>query len=740
MMNPRTCSTRAAIGVLVLLAGLTIAPVPCLAGGGPENVVVVVNPDSWASLTVANEFIRQRGIHPSHVIALDLTLARRDDTTDIDAFREKILQPILAALKARGLEACVDTIAYSADIPTAIDFSKDAGGRGGGAIGSINGLTFLQETALAKGQYWSLNANTYFRQYKPLPGEDPKNPMFDTQPSQALSVFAATDKPPKYLLSTVLGVTSNRGNSVMEAVACLKRAAAADGTNPKGAFYFMSDGSIRTETRKMWFKSAIAKLEAMGRRATLGTDRTPKDKDHGIAMPVNKDDILGAMLGQQFPSPARSGSKTLPGAIVENLTSEGGIMSWSGGQAPISTFIQFGAAGSSGTVTEPSAIWQKFPSPFLFVHYAAGCSLAEAFYQSVNGPFQLLIIGEPLCRPFAKIPAVTVEGLKPGEIVPLPWPKDKEVKIAVKGDKAETEFFLDGQPRKDMDNLAPGYHELLAVATAEDAIATQGWQLVPFIVKGAGQFTLAGGKAVTFGQPVKGQLSIPGSKFIEIWHCGRIVKTVVSDKGEFQIDSTLLGMGPVRLDAVGEIAGQKVVAEPLRFEIVAPKPLPAINVSVPDGEEFLDGPVLTAEGIEPLIVNDMRRRAALQEGHVQAGKAYKIEAYFDVAADEVCQFQVWTDGQVTLQIDGQALRTAKASADSKAAWTFLPVALAKGKHKMLAEGKAGAARELVIRYGPPGTRDIGKRCHTYDAEHVSLHFSHVGKPPTTEPATTQAAK
>ena len=38
------------------------------------------------------------------------------------------------------------------------------------------------------------------------------------------------------------------------------------------------------------------------------------------------------------------------------------------------------------------------------VHYARGCSLAEAFYQSVYAPYQLMIVGDPLCRPWANIP------------------------------------------------------------------------------------------------------------------------------------------------------------------------------------------------------------------------------------------------------------------------------------------------------------------------------------------------
>ena len=53
----------------------------------------------------------------------------------------------------------------------------------------------------------------------------------------------------------------------------------------------------------------------------------------------------------------------------------------------------------------------------IHVHYARGCSLAEAFYQSVCGPYQLLIVGDPLCRPWANIPQVSVAAVAPGAIL-----------------------------------------------------------------------------------------------------------------------------------------------------------------------------------------------------------------------------------------------------------------------------------------------------------------------------------
>ncbi|MFB3890621.1 MAG: hypothetical protein ACE15C_01215 [Phycisphaerae bacterium] len=759
---------RLLVPSLVGLAAFLAESSPAMAGGGPENVLVVVNPESWASLTVANHFIRARHIPDCDVVFLPFKLDRRDDATDVEAFRERLLKPVLAAVKDRGLEKQIDCIAWSSDFPTAIDFSADMGGSRGGAIASINGLTFLYEQVLAKEgrAYSALNANHYYRLQRTAGTDEAGKPRFDVQPPVAFSsqiAWGADGKPVaapadaatrpadsgrKYMLSIVLGVTSGRGNSVMEVADCLKRAAAADGTCPKGTFYYMADGAIRTQTREAWFKPAVAALEKLGMAAAIIRDYgTPKDKDHCVAMPKGKDDIIGAMLGQQYPCPPRSGSKTLPGAIVENLTSEGGIMSWSGGQVPISDFIRFGAAGSSGTVTEPMAIWQKFPHPFIFYHYAAGCSLAEAFYLSVQGPYQLLIVGDPLCQPFAKPPRIQTVEYDKGTLKPTlagDSPKAKKCWVYVDG---VLEECPGAEPLLPDRTLKGGYHEAVFVATGDDAIRAQGRKPLDWLpqVYQPKPVRITGHKTVVFGKPIMLSVETQKANKFELLHSGRVLATADGAKVKFEIDSRRLGMGTARLQAVADDNGQEIASAPYEVEVVADRPLPAVDVKVPDGQALLDGPTLVykADGKDsaPRIVEDMRRKAALQEAKVPAGAEYRIEAYFDAAADDLYQFQVWTDGKAAVKVDGVEIgATAPPAPPDKAGWTFLPVALAKGKHLMTVTGTAGAARELTIRFGGPGTRDIGKRCNNWEmqTEHPAYHFAHIGpKPPATATAGTK---
>ena len=153
-----------------------------------------------------------------------------------------------------------------------------------------------------------------------------------------------------------------------------------------------------------------------------------------------------------------------------------------------------GAAGSSGTVTEPFLIEAKFPTPNMHVHYARGSSLAEAYYQAVASPYQLLIVGDPLCQPWARRPQIVIAGLSAGETV-----SGKRTMTATVSPASvdRIEWLLDGHRMAittpsdritlDCDTLPDGFHELRAVAVNSGPIETQGRAIVPFTVGAHGR-------------------------------------------------------------------------------------------------------------------------------------------------------------------------------------------------------------------------------------------------------------
>ena len=69
------------------------------AGGGPENLFLVVNSTSSDSLAVANAFVAARGIPPINVFMLPW--AGSKENTTLARFREELLMPILRAIDSR---------------------------------------------------------------------------------------------------------------------------------------------------------------------------------------------------------------------------------------------------------------------------------------------------------------------------------------------------------------------------------------------------------------------------------------------------------------------------------------------------------------------------------------------------------------------------------------------------------------------------------------------------------------
>lgn len=803
----------------LLVAGLLFVPNQSLAGGGPENLVVVVNADSWASLTVANEYVALRRVPACNVI--HLRGIPDFETVTVEQFRQSVLGPVLAAIERRGLGGQIDYVAYSADLPHTINVRGDVGHERLPKVitptASINGLTYLYQYVQAKDTaYLGMDANRYFRRPIPRPGKtkiaeadvkafnkalvlaskekwaesaeilteltrslpessevhyglsralarlgkpdrawaelrravdagfwdarlarnDKALAEFHDQPRfRELLEFAKRNKihvlpavgfqhayawgpagrvvrsgGVRYLLSTALAVTSGRGNSIPEVVTALGRAAGADGTRPKGAIYYMTSGDVRAKTRQWAFGSAVSALNELGVSAYVLKGK----------MPAGRANVQGVMMGTPNFDWGQGRGTILPGAICEHLTSFGGVLTERGGHTPLTDFLRFGAAGSCGSVAEPYAVQAKFPNAFLHVHYARGCTLAEAFYQSVAGPYQLLIVGDPLCRPWAVIPTVRVDAPRAGQTIrgavflrPEAGPPD----VAI----AHFELFVDGrrtascraggEMRWYSAAVGDGHHELRVVAVAADPIATRGRLVLPVTVDNEGRrldLRLVTGGRIAWDKPIVLEASLPGADRIDVYQSQRRLATIEADRGRVEIDALSLGLGPVSLHAVGKMAGESdktVRSAPVAIEVVPPAPLPPV-ADPADGGELSGGLLLTPFGREPVVVSDTRNHGWLSKAGVAPNESFELCGYFRAPSDgELCQFQVRSDGWVTVRVDGRELAAA-----AKDHWCLLPVVPAKGWHEFCVSGQAASRRpRLDIRFGFRGTYSVGEK-------------------------------
>ncbi len=371
-----------------------------------------------------------------------------------------------------------------------------------------------------------------------------------------------------YLLSTMLGVTTGRGNTVDEILSYLRRSVDADGTRPRGTFYYMKNNDVRSQTRHDCYDAAAAQLKKLGVSATV---------QPGV-VPTGAKDVLGIMTGSEYVKFAASGDRFLPGAICDNLTSYGGMLEAKPWQTPISEYLREGASGASGTVFEPLSLQAKFALPSLFIHYASGCSLAESYYQSVAGPYMLLILGDPLCQPFAVAPKVVVDGIKPGKEVKGTITIKATAMPALMMRVGSLELFVDGRlvarfppdraPQLDTSKLPDGYHELRIVAVNADAIETRGRQILPIVVNNHGSKVelAASASSLTATDMVRITARQAGATSIVVRQNRREVAHFRGSRGEAEVLAATLGRGPVILQA--ESSGpEPALSLPLSLEI-----------------------------------------------------------------------------------------------------------------------------------------------------------------------------
>lgn len=670
------------------LAMVAVGTAVSLAGGGPENVVVVVNGQSRSSKVIANHYVALRNIPANRVIYLKDIPDK--EIIQLADFRKKILEPVLQSMVARRISNNVDYIIYSSDFPTRVNITehqerlKKATGKSFQSkiyapIASITSLTYFAAHLLSNDpSYMALNSNYYYRipyrsglvtpfldstqtEYRDAisaynktgapfeaakikllqlsekyPGqsavfyqlarflakdndtvkalqslnhaaamgwqdaallkrekafenlrEEPQFQDLVKRLSQINSPFIATHgfrnayvwapngminrvgQGRRYFLSAMLSVTRDFGISDRDSIDYLSGAVYADDTQPKGTIYYTQTNDVRSKTRLSNFNPAIKVIRELGHQGRIEKSKLPR----------NRDDVLGLTCGTSKFDFEASQSKFVPGAFADNLTSAGGIF-FSKGQTKLTEFLRFGAAGASGTVVEPFALQAKFPHPMVHAHYLSGCSLAEAFYQSVHGPYQIILVADPLCQPFTKRPKIAFTSPQPMAEVSGKF----EIKLSRDQSKvpaAGMEVFLDGVmvhrgPNRtsinlDTKDLQDGYHELRVVSVARDAIEARGSARLRIMVNNKEHFTTCSvdGESFEFPNQIKVTAETNFGDKIVIRHNLKTVGVITSAKGSTNVSTASIGVGDIELQAVayreGEQAG--VGSKPIAIRV-----------------------------------------------------------------------------------------------------------------------------------------------------------------------------
>jgi len=668
-----------------------LAATAARAGGGPENVLLVVNERSWSSLTIANHYIRLRSIPAQNVFYLNWS----GDNERIDAavMREKILGPVLAEIDRRKLSDHIDYIVYSSDFPTLVDCSADVAP--GTKIpppltpqASLTGTTFLYRMfMMRRPEYLLFGSNGYFR--PGTPNEAPASHGFRSWYGWDAEHRLLEAGGEHYYLSAMLGCTSGRANSTAEVVKMLERSAAADYSRPAGTIYFADNSDVRSTTRKPLFTKAVEELRSAGVAAEVFSG----------SVPTSKRDVAGAMLGSADFSLVDAKCKLLPGAIAEHLTSLSGMLNEGAGQTPISDWVRAGTALTSGAVWEPYAVPHKFPSAYMHLHYARGCTAAEAYYQSISGPYQMLVLGDPLCKPWGRRATIDLGDFDPSKPVDGVVTFTPTAKLADDTPATRFELYLDGMltasqaPGRaftfDAKQLAAGRHELRLMAIGPEPIEAKSGIIVPIdVARGDRTLTLVrkGDGPIRWGRPLDLEVAATGLEpgtLLFVAQGSRGFKRL-TEPGAVSLEPRQLGSGPVTLQAFAVAPGKAepvAISVPLELEIESNEPLAS-----------------------PAAATDMKPFAsALPPSGLEKNKTFELRGSIDAPENGIYMFHIRHALMLRLSVDDQPIFINDAKQPTL---DYVPIALKAGRHILELVGQTGDDPTLDIRFGFRGVQRL----------------------------------
>ena len=592
---------RVWIGLLLLACA---GPTPAQAGLAAHEVLLLVNRQSPRSLEVANHFVHVRHVPPRNVIYLDLPEHVLEPEAEIapDEFTRYIWEPVQDVIAERALDDHVLAWIYSVDFPVRITTDPPL---------SLMGMTFLRNRfprdpeLVDKGRYPS-------RLYAGPDEEDG-----DRVEGGSLVRYPNALGPAMPVPSMMLGFTGSRGTDTETVIRTLRYGQAADRSMPRGTVYWFEGEDIRASIREWQFSDTQPELNRLGVRTTVLSGE-----------PDNLAGIIGLQMGSQYVY-AETAGRHLPGSMAEHLTSHAASFHLPF-QTKLTDWIRAGATASAGTVTEPYSIWTKFPTARFFAHYARGHTMLESFYLALRSPLQILLVGEPLARPWAQPRLLTLVRMEDD-----PQQGVASFVIAVQPEvpqgRLEYTLLLDGVPVStsagephltfDTRDIADGHHELRVVSYARAPLADTAMTRIDLLVDNLGRSVRVSKAGEENGErdlyaPLELDVESEGDPLrLAVLHNERVLAEEDGGSARFRLDPEQIGAGPVALRVRAEYEdGMQVHSEPLRMEFRRPTAHPDLRARAADGAaERRTAPDWEQATVLNGGVQDLRERGRLFE-------------------------------------------------------------------------------------------------------------------------------
>lgn len=552
---------RGTVRIALFLAP-ALASTLALAGGSPERALLIINPGSAESMYLGNYYKDARNIPDANVLYIEPGPDQYADAAGPNGS----IEGVLGALRNAGIADHIDYIIL-ASTPT----------------------SFINAPGLVTDGCWpvarfspsSVYTNAFIRQ-QILAGNNPStgiNHFYATGAPRAFSsqnawLFGSPSTSPsaaRYFIGAHLGYTGANGNTIGELLSMIDRSVMADGTRPSGTFYFMNTTDPPRNVRSPQFSMAINAITGAGGSAAML---------NGI-LPEPHQDCLGVMTGWADPAVESGNFALAPGAFADHLTSWAATF-YINDQTKVSAWIRKGASGSAGTIEEPCNYTGKFPHATFHSNYFAGCSLGESWLRSVGFiPYQGLLYGDALTRPFATFPVVSATlpaGPVSGVINFTPAASTTLPNASV----ASLELYIDGVRHSarppgqafSINTLAlpDGPHDVRILAVDSTPVQNTGRWVGTLNTNNSGRsvnlsLATTTGTMTTLFSP---QVSATGAAVTELrlLHNGRVVAASAASPATLPVYGRNLGSGISRIQAEALFAdGATARSQPITLDI-----------------------------------------------------------------------------------------------------------------------------------------------------------------------------
>ena len=445
---------------LLVLLGLLLTVGRCIAGGGPKNVLVVVNDNSPVSQRIAAYYKEKRAIPDRNICHIQCSADELVTKTECE---NNIVIPIRNFITNSGVHDRIDYIVLTKGIPLKASYNDTPW------FGPVSVTSVL--TCVGVPSIISFCTNPY------------GPTAYPTAPEQYFTHQLTFSGKNYYAVTRLDAYTEEQVYSMIDD--------SVDAQAQTGLF--LLDGRYVSDPNSGEGKANTRLRDANHNLRTAGYTTYYDD--------TTFDSLINEFVGGQqnvmgyFSWGSNESSYTLaayvsnmfrPGSIADTYVSSSGRSFTSPptyGQSLIADLIPQGLTAGNGYVSEPDIKYASYPN-VLFARYVQGYNMAESFLAATPRLYwKAVTVGDPLLAPYATPPAVTVEA--PDTSRPAHGILTVSASATDASGIAKVEFYIDDQLACTCTsepytfswstyNYDEGMHVLEAIAYENTNVYTQG--------------------------------------------------------------------------------------------------------------------------------------------------------------------------------------------------------------------------------------------------------------------------